>query len=148
MLLLALVFSPALLAARSEPGGEDPVFKHRDQLKDRLGLRTVFWVCSDKSKIRKIYCEDMGVHETEGPKAELTIDFIKNTDRHTYGLRHTIPASECRDLLRRIRERLKKNINFCIRGSLANIGGSGIGWVFHEFRADKVSVCENDDCVP
>ena len=71
ILLLALVFSPALPATLGEPGKEEPIFEHRDQLKDRLGLRTVFWVCSDKSKLRKIYCEDMGIHETEGPKPNL-----------------------------------------------------------------------------
>lgn len=108
----------------------------------------MFWACSKKSEILKLRCEDMGSHETEGPKAELNIEFVKGKYSHSYGLRHTIPTVECRDLVSRIRGQLNKQSDFCIRGQLATETSSEIGWVFQEFQAGNVSVCENDDCIP
>jgi hypothetical protein len=147
-LTFTFIFSFVLFAAPSIPKKDDPTFTDRQQLIGRLGLRTIFWVCSEKSKVQKLDCEDMGSHETEGPKADLIIEFSKNRARHAYGLRHAIPMTECRILARRIRTKFITENSFCIRGGLAELSAIEIGWVFYEFRAGTDSVCENDDCVP
>jgi hypothetical protein len=120
-------------------------FQNLDQLEGRRG-KAVFWVCSTSGK-PSVRCDDLGINELEGPKAELQITFRSRALVHEYGQRHGIQTKECRRMKRLIDRR--KNRSFCIRGQFASIEEKNkIGWVFYEYRNQGFRVCEYDECLP
>lgn len=148
VLYLCVFFLFAVHAKSNETIKRTLSDQRRQQMKSQLGRRAVYWVCSHNTKVQKIVCEDMGVHETEGAKADLSIEIITGRDRHAFGLRHAIPMAECSNLSRRIKKKLDHHREFCIRGDLTSIEASEIGWVFQEFCAGGESICETDECTP
>jgi hypothetical protein len=131
----------------SVEANEFPHFISRGQLLGRCGLYTPTLVCGSKSGAKlELTCDDLGVHETEGPKAELQIQLSLKGEVHEYGLRHGIAAAECRDLKQSIQALVNKNESFCILGNLASgdeeIKAGTIGWVFFEFQTPGGSVCD------
>lgn len=112
-----------------------------------------FWVCSDShSKLRQVRCDDLGVDELEGPRAELVVLLEQKKFVHQYGLRHAASLMECARMRGQIKRLAAQSARYCIRGEAAGdeqtpSGKILQGWVFDEFRTPFGHVCWSDDCV-
>jgi hypothetical protein len=116
-------------------------------------LATQFWICSTpRSKIRQVRCDDGGVDELEGPRAELVIIVEQEKLVHYYGLRHVPPLMDCARMRDQIKKLASQSPAYCIRGQIAGLdkdersGKIEQGWVFDEFRTPRGHVCWSDDC--
>ncbi len=105
------------------------------------------WICSEAGSAGiDVTCDDLGVNELEGPKAELQVAVRLNGDVHEYGLRHGVAKSECIAMKRAIDRLIESSPRYCLRGQFADLerasGLNVVGWVFFEFRGPTGSVCD------
>lgn len=158
LVVIASLFAVESAQARKRCAAEmdckdTKVFAGARDVEGRSGLYSPFWVCVWPKQVKaKVICEDLGINEWEGPKAELQIVITGKDAVHEYGLRHAIPLMECASMRNKIRKLLKSSRQACIRGNYvwheSNLPRKQefFSWVFFEFQTEQGHVADCEEC--